>query len=174
MNKTILLAIPALLLTACSPAATADAEKPTTETAKAGTPDTAPAANDAGAAAASAPFVPQGNLNDGQKALAVDMHNLVMERAILGRLTEKCTEFSIDEAKMSAERDRIIKAAQPLFPNKEDFFVASGSKQQQEMGEKVRQFYADRNVVWDSSSAEYCAVGKTLKGQTTGAGRYLR
>lgn len=165
MNKAILLLAPALMLASCGEAATKEADKPEAKVAKAETV----AVTSAGAA-----FVPQGDLNDAQKAIAIEMHDLVRDYAILARLQEKCPEYAADEAKMGRARDLLIEESKPAFPNKEDFLIAAGRNQQEAMGEEMRQFFAKQGVSWDAPSPEYCAVGKTLKGQATGPGRFLR
>lgn len=170
MNKALFFLAPALVLSACSPAATTETDKSAAEPSK----EVAMAKAAAAAAPVDAAYVPPGDLTDAQKTMAVDMHNLVLDRAILGRLADKCPEVSIDEAKMTGERDRLVKQAQTAFKSQEDYMVAAGMNEQDAMAEKVKQFYAKQHVTWDSSSAEYCAVGKTLKGLTTGAGRYLK
>lgn len=165
MNKALLLLAPTLLLGACDPVATKEADKPAIESAKTEAP--APAT-------ARAKFVPKGDLNDAQKIIAEEMHQLVLDQTTVARLNEKCPEYALDKAKMQRERDLLMEESKPAFPNKEDFLDAAGRNQQDALGEELRQFFADRNVEWGASSEEYCALGKTLKGQTTGPGRFLR
>lgn len=97
-----------------------------------------------------------------QSALAQQMYETVLERAVISRMVDMCAEITVNEAQFAARRDHIMSLAQQNFSSGEEFMRAAGVEEQEKMGEDMRRFFFQRGVKWTSSAEEYCELAHTL------------
>lgn len=108
-----------------------------------------------------------------QSVVAEDMKELVLQRAILVRITEMCTEFSIDEAGLQERLTYLQSQAVENFSSREEFEEATGSNNPGILGEEMRQYFANRGLQWESSSEDYCELAQLLYDTPFGIGEFL-
>lgn len=97
-----------------------------------------------------------------QRALAQQMYETVLERAVVNRMADMCAEITVNETQLASQRDHIMSLAQQNFSSGEEFMRAAGSEEQEKMGEDMRRFFIQRGVKWDSSAEGYCELAHAL------------
>ena len=97
-----------------------------------------------------------------QRVLAERMKGIVLMRAVAVRIRDMCADVEVDEARLAAERDHVLELARERF-----------ASQTEAMGEDMRRFFADRGLVWTSSSAEYCGLAEALAAAEAPVANYL-
>ena len=97
-----------------------------------------------------------------QSALAQQMYETVLERAVVNRMADMCAGITVNEAQFASQRDHILSLAQQNFSSGEEFIRAAGGEEQEKMGEDMRRFFFQRGVEWDSSAEDYCELAHTL------------
>ncbi len=117
----------------------------------------------AGMMAAAASLAHADDLTIEQKVIGAQMNQLVVHRGIASRLSDLCANVVLDEKAMVAQRRKISQAARHHFSTEQAFLEAAGINEQEKTGEAMRRFFFDRGVVWDSPSAEYCTLARSLK-----------
>jgi len=109
-----------------------------------------------------------------QRVVASEMNQIVFIKAITQRIGEKCTAYSVDDKKLDARREAVMRIAKSMFSSGQAFMEAAGINAKEKMSTELKLFFQTRGVNWDSSTAAYCELAEGLDAVKSPVSDYLR